>query len=88
MIDFDKPCGICGKPNDHLHQRWNEHTQRNEVIVAPVSKNDDGWCGESCPGCGGTGEVDTEHSYGPCGRCGGTGERYESHLDKRDPDAA
>ena len=61
--------------------------QPNEVAVilkpGAVSKNGDGWCGEPCPTCDGRGEVDTEHSYGPCGRCGGTGERYEPSLDLR-----
>jgi len=56
------------------------------AVLTPgaVSKNGDGWCGEPCPRCKGTGEVDTEHSYAACGRCGGTGERYESSLDLRD----
>lgn len=51
---------------------------------AVVSNASDGWCGEPCPECVGTGEVDTEHSYAACKRCGGTGERYEAMLDFRD----
>lgn len=51
----------------------------------PVSKNNDGWCGEPCPVCKGTGEKD-DQTFGrqPCGGCGGTGEWYVSALDKRE----
>jgi len=51
----------------------------------PISKNDDGWCGEPCPECKGDQFVEEENGYRySCGRCGGTGERYESSLDLRD----
>lgn len=54
-----------------------------DKINCPVSKHADGWCGEPCPGCKGSGQVDTDHSYAACGRCGGTGERYEPRLEMR-----
>lgn len=51
---------------------------------AVISEGSDGWCGEPCPKCEGTGQVTTEHSHAACGRCGGTGERYEASLDYRE----
>lgn len=49
-----------------------------------TSKNRDGWTGEKCPRCNGTGE-DEHDDFGrrPCGACGGTGEEYDPKQDDR-----
>lgn len=46
-----------------------------------ASKNNDGWTGEICPDCKGSGRRNEEER---CNSCGGTGEEYISELDKRD----
>lgn len=51
-----------------------------------ISKKRNGWTGEKCGHCNGSGEGDTDYPS-PCGACGGTGEEYDATQDDRTTDA-
>lgn len=48
-----------------------------------ISKRRDGWTGEKCAKCEGTGEGDGNYGRQDCNKCGGTGEEYDAKQDDR-----
>ena len=62
---------LTGHGSGYSQAICREYGFNPDEIWAAQSKNHDGWTGEKCERCKGTGEVDTAHSFGACPDCGG-----------------